>query len=167
MQRQEVLVAAQGVHRGGSLGGELLEIICLFGGLGPGQTVGGLDAVGGDVGVLLLHGSQEPVHIGLQLEGALLLLAAAELHHQEGEGAEDALAGEAALAHGHALEDALDLFPGQVEAAVQKAAAQIQGLLSDAAGAEFEAALFVSRQIFRAEGLAAQGYGGKVHGDPP
>ena len=147
---------------------KLLEIaLCLLG-FGVGKLALGFGRVGGDAGMLLLDKRQQAIHVCLKAEAALLLLAVAVLHHQIRKRAEDALAGIRTRAHGHALEYALDLSPGDVEAAVDVICAHIQRLFADAAGSELAAGFSVGRQNLRRQCPAADGGGLKDHdGIPP
>ena len=68
---------------------------------------------------------QQQVHVLLPLEGALLLLPVVILHHEVGDGAEGALSGEAALAHGHPLEDPAHGVDGHIAAAIEPEAVEV------------------------------------------
>lgn len=90
-----------------------------------------------DLGLLLCQQLQQGIHVPLVLEVALLLLAAVVLHHKVGHGGKHSLAGKAAGAHGHPLEHAGDAGVGQVVAAIDVKAVQIQGFLPTPQGPIF------------------------------
>ena len=99
---------------------------------------------------------QQGVHVPLVLEVALLLFAAVVLHHKVSHGGKHSLAGKAARTHGHPLEHAGDAGVGQVVAAVDVKAVQIQGFFAHAAGADLFAGLPVGLQLGRVEPGKAQ-----------
>ena len=89
-----------------------------------------------DLRLLFGQHLQQLVHIPLVLEVALLLLAAIVLHHKVGHGGKHALAGKAA---GAAI--------GQIIAAVDVKAVEVQRLFANAAGADPFAGLSVLHQL--------------------
>ena len=90
-----------------------------------------------DLRLLFGQHLQQLVHIPLVLEVALLLLAAIVLHHKVGHGGKHALAGKAAGAHSHPLEHAADAAVGQIIAAVDVKAVEVQRLLPTPQGPIF------------------------------
>ena len=149
------------------LRGELVQIaVGLLPGL-LGQALLRLHAVGGDIGQKLGKIVQQAVHVLFPLEGALLLGAVTVLHHQIGNGAEQAAAGKAALAHGHPLKDPAHIRQGHIVAAVQKIAVEIQGLLAHAAGTEMPAGVFIGGHGFRRKSGGAETDRLKEHKLPP
>ena len=107
---------------------------------------------------------QQGVHVPLVLEVALLLLAAVVLHHKIGHGGKHALAGKAAGAHSHPLEHPGDAAVGQIIAAVDVKAVQVQRLFAYAAGADLPAGFFVCLQLLRVKLCHAQLCGFENHG---
>ena len=85
------------------------------------------------------------VALGLIL--ILLLLAAVVLHHKIRHGGKHALAGKAAGAHSHPLEHAADAAIGQIIAAIDVKAVEVQRLFANAAGADLFAGLSVLHQL--------------------
>ena len=142
---QEGAGLLQALPFGLGLGRQLLEIAA--GVLGPllGHVLLHLAALQRQVRAELGEAGQQVVHVLLVLEIALLF-AAVVLHHQVGDGAEGPLAGEAALAHGHALEHAAHRGQRHIIVPVDEKAVEIQGLFAHAAGAEAAAALLIRRQ---------------------
>ena len=104
-----------------------------------------------DLRLLLGEDIQQSVHVPLILEVALLLLAAVVLHHEVGHGGEHSLAGKAALAHGHPLEDAGDAAVGQIIAAVDVEAVEVKRLFAHAAGADLLTGFFIGFQLVGVE----------------
>ena len=100
-----------------------------------------------DLRLLFGQHLQQLVHIPLVLEVALLLLAAIVLHHKVGHGGKHALAGKAAGAHSHPLEHAADAAIGQIIAAIDVKAVEVQRLFANAAGADPFAGLSVLHQL--------------------
>jgi len=100
-----------------------------------------------DLGLLLCQQLQQGIHVPLILEVALLLFAAVVLHHKVSHGGKHSLAGKAARTHGHPLEHAGDAGVGQVVAAVDVKAVQIQGFFAHAAGADLFAGFPISHQL--------------------
>ena len=104
-----------------------------------------------DLRLLFGQHLQQLVHVAFILEVALLLLAAIVLHHKVGHGGKHALAGKAAGAHSHPLEHAADAAVGQIIAAVDVKAVEVQRLFANAAGADLFAGLFVLHQLLLIE----------------
>ena len=100
-----------------------------------------------DLRLLFGQHLQQLVHIPLVLEVALLLLAAIVLHHKVGHGGKHALAGKAAGAHSPPLEHAADAAIGQIIAAIDVKAVEVQRLFANAAGADLFAGLSVLHQL--------------------
>ena len=120
-----------------------------------------------DLRLLFGQHLQQLVHVAFILEVALLLLAAVVLHHKVGHGGKHALAGKAAGAHSHPLEHAGDAGVGQVVAAVDVKAVQIQGFFAHAAGADLPAGFFVCLQLQPVQFCHAQLCGSENHGSFP
>ena len=109
-----------------------------------------------NLGLLLCQQLQQGIHVPLVLEVALLLFAAIVLHHKVSHGGKHSLAGKAARTHGHPLEHTGDAGVGQVVAAVDVKAVQIQGFFAHAAGADLFTGFPVSRQLGGVEPGKAQ-----------
>ena len=105
------------------------------------------------------------VALGLIL--ILLLLAAVVLHHKIGHGGKHALAGKAAGAHSHPLEHPGDAAVGQIIAAVDVKAVEVQGLFADTTGADLAAGFFVCLQLQPVQFCHAQLCGSENHGSFP
>ena len=148
------------------LGGQLLEKFRLHGRLLFLQALLRLQAVGGQVRADLGDMGQQKVHILFVFEVALLHRAVVQLHHQIGNGAEDALSGKTALAHGDPLENTLHGFQRRIVDPVEEEAVQVNGLIAHAAGAEALAEFFVNGKRRLIQGRAAQLFRSKNHGIP-
>ena len=120
-----------------------------------------------DLRLLFGQHLQQLVHVPFILEIALLLLAAVVLHHKVGHGGKHALAGKAAGTHGHPLEHAGDAAIGQIIAAVDVKAVEVQGLFADTTGADLAAGFFVCLQLQPVQFCHAQLCGSENHGSFP
>ena len=121
----------------------MLHISCLFRGSGLGKSSGRSLGHGFYVREATLYFGKHHIDMMLVLEGALHALAPVVLHNKIGNGTENSLARESALAHGHALVGTLNVGHGNIESALHEKTVQIQGLVPDPAGAEYKTGLSV------------------------
>ena len=109
---------------------------------------------------------EDRVHVAFILEVALFLLAAVVFHHQIGHRGKDALARKAALAHGDPFEHPANAAVRQIIAAVDVKTVQIEGFLTDPAGADLLAGFLVRFQLRFVEMGEAKLCRSKQHSDP-
>ena len=88
----------------------------------------------------------------------MLLRTVTVFYHQVRNGAEDAVSGEAALAHGDPLKDPADVPQGHIAAPVKQKAVQVQRFFPYAAGAEVLAVFNIRGQDIRRKGGAAEAH---------
>ena len=162
-RRQLCLCRAQGVDRRLRLGGQLLEVARPLRLLRLAQPALRRLAVDGDVRVLARDDAQELIDQLLILKVALLLTPVLEADDQIRDRTEHTLAGETALAHGDAFEDARHVVKRHIEVPVDIEAVEINCLLSDTAGADFPAGFVIFRQRVPLQRGRADEFGRKKH----